>query len=146
MRNGGKYMIADFLQYDFLTYTFLTGLLIGIIAPLLGTFIVVRRLSLIADALSHVTLAGIAFGLMMEKLLMITFSPIYSGMAFSVIGSVFIEKLRTVYKSYQELAIPIILSAGVGLSVIYTSNANGFNTDLFGFLIGTMTEVSRSAK
>lgn len=137
-------MIADFLQYDFLTYTFLTGLLIGIIAPLLGTFIVVRRLSLIADALSHVTLAGIAFGLMMEKLLMITFSPIYSGMAFSVIGSVFIEKLRTVYKSYQELAIPIILSAGVGLSVIFISIANGFNTDLFGFLFGSVSAVSRN--
>lgn len=60
-------MLADFLEYDFLRNTFLTGLLIGIIAPLLGTFVVVRRLSLIADALSHVTLAGIAFGLFIEK-------------------------------------------------------------------------------
>lgn len=137
-------MLADFLQYDFLRYTFLTGLLIGIIAPLLGTFIVVRRLSLIADALSHVTLAGIAFGLMIEKLLMVTFSPLYSGMAFSVIGSVFIEKLRTVYKSYQELAIPIILSTGVGLSVIFISVANGFNTDLFGYLFGSVSAVSKS--
>lgn len=135
-------MIADFFQYDFLRYTFLTGLLIGIIAPLLGTFIVVRRLSLIADALSHVTLAGIAFGLMLEKLMMVTFSPLYSGMAFSVIGSVFIEKLRSVYKSYQELAIPIILSAGVGLSVIFISVANGFNTDLFGYLFGSVSAVS----
>src|SRR5699024_9855346 len=96
----------------------------------------------IADALSHVTLAGIAFGLMMEKLLLITFSPLYSGMAFSVIGSVFIEKLRSVYRSYQELAIPIILSAGVGLSVIFISVANGFNTDLFGYLFGSVSAVS----
>lgn len=137
-------MLADFFQYDFLRYTFLTGLLIGIIAPLLGTFIVVRRLSLIADALSHVTLAGIAFGLMLEKLLMITFSPLYSGMAFSVFGSILIEKLRSVYKSYEELAIPIILSAGVGLSVIFISVANGFNTDLFGYLFGSVSAVSRN--
>ena len=137
-------MLADFFQYDFLRYTFLTGILIGIIAPLLGTFIVVRRLSLIADALSHVTLAGIAFGLMMEKLLMITLSPLYSGMLFSVIGSVLIEKLRNVYKSYQELAIPIILSTGVGLSVIFISVANGFNTDLFGYLFGSVSAVSRA--
>ncbi len=136
-------MLADFFQYDFLRYTFLTGLLIGIIAPLLGTFIVVRRLSLIADALSHVTLAGIAFGLMLEKLLMITFSPLYSGMAFSVFGSILIEKLRSVYKAYQELAIPIILSTGVGLSVIFISVANGFNTDLFGYLFGSVSAVSR---
>ncbi|WP_405102777.1 metal ABC transporter permease [Oceanobacillus sp. FSL H7-0719] len=137
-------MLADFFQYDFLRYTFLTGLLIGIIAPLLGTFIVVRRLSLIADALSHVTLAGIAFGLMLEKLLLITFSPLYSGMAFSVFGSILIEKLRSVYKSYEELAIPIILSAGVGLSVIFISVANGFNTDLFGYLFGSVSAVSRN--
>lgn len=137
-------MLADFFQYDFLKYTFLTGLLIGIIAPLLGTFIVVRRLSLIADALSHVTLAGISFGLMMEKLLMITFSPLYSGMLFSVFGSILIEKLRTVYKSYQELAIPIILSTGVGMSVIFISIANGFNTDLFGYLFGSVSAVSQN--
>lgn len=135
-------MLADFFQYDFLRYTFLTGILIGIIAPLLGTFIVVRRLSLIADALSHVTLAGIAFGLMMEKLLMVTFSPLYSGIVFSVIGSIGIEKLRSIYKSFQELAIPIILSAGVGLSVIFISIANGFNTDLFGYLFGSVSAVS----
>ena len=75
-------MLADFFQYDFLRYTFLTGLLIGVIAPLLGTFIVVRRLSLIADALSHVTLAGIAFGLMAEKKFGLMIGPLYSGMAF----------------------------------------------------------------
>ncbi|MBP1969493.1 zinc transport system permease protein [Virgibacillus natechei] len=137
-------MLADFFQYDFLRYTFLTGILIGIIAPLLGTFIVVRRLSLIADALSHVTLAGIAFGLMLEKFAITFFTPLYSGMFFSVIGSVLIEKLRSVYKTYQELAIPIIMSGGVGLSVIFISVADGFNTDLFNYLFGSVSAVSQN--
>src|SRR5690606_11646212 len=137
-------MITDFFQYEFLRFTFFTGILIGIIAPLLGTFIVVRRLSLIADALSHVTLAGIAFGLMMEKLFLITFSPLYSGMVFSVVGSVLIEKLRYVYKAYQEIAIPIILSGGVGFSVIFIAVANGFNNDLFNYLFGSVSAVSRT--
>ncbi|MFD1849461.1 metal ABC transporter permease [Oceanobacillus bengalensis] len=136
-------MLADFFQYDFLRYTLLTGLLIGIIAPLLGTFIVVRRLSLIADALSHVTLAGIAFGLMIEKVFLITFTPLYSGMLFSVGGSILIEKLRSVYKGYQEIAIPIILSGGVGLSVIFIAIADGFNTDLFNYLFGSVSAVSQ---
>lgn len=136
-------MLADFIQYDFLRNTFLTGLLIGIIAPLLGAFIVVRRLSLIADALSHVTLAGIAFGLLLEKKFAIgLITPLYSGMAFSVLGSIFIEKLRGVYKAYQELAIPIILSGGVGLSVIFISLADGFNTELFNYLFGSVSAVS----
>ncbi|MGP4105458.1 metal ABC transporter permease [Virgibacillus sp. L01] len=138
-------MLADFIQYDFLRNTFLTGLLIGIIAPLLGTFIVVRRLSLIADALSHVTLAGIAFGLLLEKKFAAgLITPLYSGMAFSVVGSVLIEKLRGVYQAYQELAIPIILSGGVGLSVIFISLADGFNTELFNYLFGSVSAVSQN--
>jgi zinc transport system permease protein len=137
-------MLADFLEYDFLRNTFFTGILIGIIAPLLGTFIVVRRLSLIADALSHVTLAGIAFGMLLEKRFgFVLLSPLYSGMAFSVLGSILIEKLRSVYKAYQEIAIPIILSGGVGLTVIFISLADGFNNDLFNYLFGSVSAVSR---
>lgn len=138
-------MLAHFIEFDFLRHTFLTGLLIGMIAPLLGTFLVVRRLSLLADALSHVTLAGIAFGLLLEKRAPIPLvTPLYSGMTFSVIGSLLIEKLRSVYKNYQELGIPIILSTGVGLSVIFIALANGFNTDLYNYLFGSVSAVSKN--
>lgn len=137
-------MLADIIQFDFLRHTFLTGLLIGIIAPLLGTFLVVRRLSLLADALSHVTLAGIAFGLFIEKQFFLPLNALYSGMGFSVVGAILIEKLRSVYTAYQEIGIPIILSSGVGLSVIFISLANGFNTDLFNYLFGSVSAVSRN--
>jgi zinc transport system permease protein len=139
-------MISGLMQYEFLQNAFLTGMIIGVIAPLLGVFIVVRRLSLIADALSHVTLAGIAASLLLEKkfLFFSGLNPLYMGMAFSVGGSLFIEKLRTVYKHYQELAIPIILSGGIGLGVIFISLADGFNTDLFSYLFGSVSAVSRT--
>jgi zinc transport system permease protein len=138
-------MITGLLQYEFLQNAFLTGLLIGLVAPLIGVFIVVRRLSLIADALSHVTLAGIAASLFLAKkwTLFAGLNPLYLGMAFSVAGSLFIEKLRSVYKHYQELAIPIILSGGIGLGVIFISLADGFNTDLFSYLFGSVSAVSR---
>lgn len=118
------------------------GILIGILAPLIGTFIVVRRLSLIADALSHVTLGGIAFGMLLTKVLAFTINPVWTGILFSVTGSLLIEKLRGVYKHYQELAIPIIMSLGIGLSVIFISFANGFNQDLFGYLFGSISAVT----
>jgi zinc transport system permease protein len=142
----GEMMLSDIFQYEFLQNAFLSGLLIGFIAPLLGVFIVVRRLSLIADALSHVTLAGIAASLLLEKKLGLAgpINPIYMGMTFSVVGSLFIERLRTVYKHYQELAIPIILSSGIGLGVIFISLADGFNTDLFNYLFGSVSAISRS--
>jgi zinc transport system permease protein len=138
-------MISGILQYEFLQNAFLTGIIIGIIAPLIGVFVVVRRLSLIADALSHVTLAGIAASLLVEKKFLPggTLNPIYMGMFFSVTGSLLIEKLRSVYKHYEELAIPIIMSGGVGLSVLFISLADGFNTDLFSYLFGSVSAVTR---
>ncbi|MEH7353173.1 metal ABC transporter permease [Neobacillus drentensis] len=139
-------MIEGIFHYEFLQNAFLTGIMIGIIAPLLGVFIVVRRLSLIADALSHVTLAGISASLLIETKfsIMSGLNPLYLGMVFSVGGALFIEKLRGVYKHYQELAIPIILSSGIGLGVIFISLANGFNTDLFSYLFGSVSAVSRT--
>ncbi|MGM0900099.1 MAG: metal ABC transporter permease [Bacillota bacterium] len=139
-------MITGILQYEFLQNAFFSGIIIGAIAPLLGVFIVVRRLSLIADALSHVTLAGIAASLFLGKYspFFLGLNPMYMGMAFSVGGAVLIEKLRTVYKHYQELAIPIILSGGIGLGVIFISLADGFNTDLFSYLFGSVSAVSRT--
>lgn len=139
-------MIEAIFTYEFLQNAFLSGAIIGIIAPLLGAFIVVRRLSLIADALSHVTLSGIAAGLLLGQTFpaLSAVNPLYFGMAFSVGGSLLVERLRNVYRHYQELAIPIMMSGGVGLGVILISIANGFNTDLFNYLFGSVSAVSRN--
>lgn len=138
-------MIASIFQYDFLQNAFLSGMIIGVLAPLLGVFIVVRRLSLIADALSHVTLAGIAGSLYLSQTFtaLALLNPLYLGIAAAVGGSLLIEKLRGVYKHFEELAIPIIMSAGLGLSAIFISLAQGFSTDLFSYLFGSVSAVSR---
>jgi len=139
-------IISVFLQYEFLRNAFFAGIMVGFLAPILGVFLVVRRMSLIADALSHITLAGIAASLLLGKyvLFFATLNPLYFGIIFSVSGALLIEKLRTVYKSYQELSIPIILSAGIGLGVIFISLADGFNTDLFNYLFGSVIAVTKS--
>ena len=138
-------MIEAIFQNEFLQNAFLSGIIIGIIAPLLGLFIVVRRLSLIADALSHVTLAGIAGSLYLSQSFaaLALLNPIYLGIVASVTGSVLIERLRRLYKHYEELAIPIIMSGGIGLSAIFISLAKGFNTDIMSYLFGSVSAVSR---
>jgi zinc transport system permease protein len=139
-------MIQALWKFEFLQNAFMAGILIGTIAPLLGVFIVVRRQALIADALSHITLAGIAASLLLGKYS--TFwqgvNPVYMGMGFSAAGSLFIEQLRKVYKHFEELAIPITLSGGIGLGVVFLSLADGFNSDLFNYLFGSVIAISRS--
>lgn len=138
-------MIDSIFHYEFLQNAFASGLIIGFIAPLLGVFIVVRRLSLIADALSHVTLAGIAGSLYLSQSVgaLALLNPLYLGIVASVTGSLFIERLRRLYKHYEELAIPIIMSAGLGFGAIFISLAEGFSSDLFSYLFGSVSAVSR---
>ncbi len=137
-------MIQALMEYDFIRFSFISGLIVGLIAPLIGTFIVIRRLSLIADALSHVTLGGITFGVYLSSLIGTAINPLITGILFSVAGALGIERLRTVYKHYQELAIPIIMSLGIALSVLFLSLADGFNQDLFGYLFGSISAVNIS--
>ncbi|USG65951.1 metal ABC transporter permease [Brevibacillus ruminantium] len=138
-------MLADWWQYDFLRYTLFSGIIIGLICPILGTFLIVRRLSMMADGLSHVTLSGVAAGMLLSKKVALfqAVNPLFFGMLFSVVGSLFIERLRKVYKSYQDLAIPIILSTGLGLFTVLISIAKGFNTDLYSYLFGKIVTVSK---
>lgn len=138
-------MISALLTYEFLQNAFLSGIIIGVIAPLLGLFIVVRRLALIADALSHVALAGIAGSLFLSQqvLFFAALNPVYLGIGAAVGGSLLIERLRGMYKHYEELAIPVILSAGIGIGAIFISLSKGFGSDLIGYLFGSVSAVSR---
>lgn len=137
-------MLDALLRYEFLQNAFWSGIVIGFVSPVVGVFLVMRRLSLMADALSHVTLSGVAAGMLLRDLspAMTWLSPVYVGMIFSVIGSLFVEKLRKVYQSFSELAIPIMLSTGVALGVVLISMANGFNVDLFSYLFGSVLSVT----
>lgn len=137
-------MFDALIQYEFLRNALLAGLMIGLVSPIVGVFLVVRRLSLMADALSHIALAGVATSLLAKELFsgLAFLSPVYGGMAFSIIGSLFVERLRKWYKSFAELAIPITLSGGVALAVVLISVADGFNSDLFGYLFGSVLTVT----
>lgn len=137
-------MLEVILNYAFMQRALAAGLLVGLIAPIIGVFLVMRRMSLIADALSHITLTGIAAGMLWNKYnpsMMV--SPVLSGMTLSMVGALLIEQVRKLYRFYQELAIPIILAAGIGLGVVLISLADGFNSDLFGYLFGSLVAVSR---
>lgn len=139
-------MLELIIRYEFMQNALFAGLIIGLICPAIGVFLVVRRLSLMADALSHITLSGIAAGLLLQKNvpLLQGLNPMYMGMIFSVAGSLLVEQLRKAYRFYQELAIPIILSGGIGLGVVLISMANGFNVDLFSYLFGSVVAVNRT--
>jgi zinc transport system permease protein len=135
--------LIEMFQYEFMQRALLAGVIVGGICPLIGVFLVVRRLSLLAESLAHVSLAGVATSLFIQKEWgwLTQFHPFYMGMAFSVFGSVFVEKMRKMYASFQELSLPILLSLGMGISVVLISASGGFNADVAGYLFGSLIAV-----
>ncbi len=135
--------IFALFEYSFLRYALLTGIIMGFITPLIGSFVVIRRLSFIADTLSHFSLAGLSIGLFLINILGFTFisDPLYLAMVFSVIGALFIEILRGYYQNYKEISMPIVMSLGTALSALFISLSGGFNSSIYNYLFGSILTV-----
>ncbi len=126
----------EIFQYDFMIRAFQAGIAIGIVAPLVGMFLVVRRYSLMADTLAHVSLAGVAVGLLLVV------NPIFSAIAFSVTAAIGIEGLRNSKRVFGEAVLALFLSGSLAIAVVILSLAKGFNANLFSYLFGSISTVS----
>ncbi|HOS68909.1 MAG TPA: metal ABC transporter permease [Bacillota bacterium] len=126
----------ELFNYEFMQRAFAAGLLVAVICPLIGTFVVMRRLSMIGDTLSHASLAGIAAGMLGGLY------PLWGALIFSLSAAIGIEKLRKSFPQYAELSISIVLSASIGLAVVLISLANSFNADLMSYLFGSIIAVN----
>jgi zinc transport system permease protein len=128
-------IILEMLQYSFMQRAILAGIIIGVICPLIGIFLVLRRMSMIGDSLSHVALAGVAAGMLTGTY------PVVMALVFTVIAALSIERLRQSFGEYTELAIAIVLSTGIGLAVVLISMSKSFNANLYSYLFGNITTV-----
>src|SRR5438045_9348567 len=130
--------MLELFQYSFIVRGLEAGIIVALIAPIIGIFLVLRRYSLIADTLSHVSLAGVAIGLLLKL------NPLITAIAAAVISSIAIERLRISKKVYGESALSIFLSGSLALAIVILSLAHGFSVDLFNYLFGSIVTVKQS--
>ena len=129
--------MLDLFNYSFMIRGFEAGIIIAIIAPLIGIFLVLRRYSLIADTLSHVSLAGVAIGLLLKV------NPLITAVIAAVVSSIAIERLRISKRIFGESALSIFLSGSLALAIVLIGLAGGFGVDLFSYLFGSITTVKQ---
>ena len=129
-------MLPEFLEYSFMHRAFAAGAVTALICPAIGVFLVPRRLSLIADTLAHVALAGVALGLFLG------ISPVLGALVVTLGGAVGMERLRSRGALQGDAALAVFLSGGFALAVVLISLAQGFNADLFAILFGSILTVS----
>jgi zinc transport system permease protein len=129
-------MLPEFLEFGFMRRAFAVGAVAAIICPAIGAFVIPRRLSLIADTLAHVALAGVALGLLLGV------SPVLGALVVTVAGAVGIERLRARGTLRGDASLGVFLSGGFAVAIVLIGLAGGFNTDLFAILFGSILTVS----
>ncbi len=131
-------MMAEFLSYGFVQRGLLAGSLVALSCAVLGVFLVLKRLSLIGDGMSHVCLTGVAAALLTSA------NPVYMSVPVVVLASLGILKITQKFKIYGDAAIGIVSAAGLSAGLLITAFAGGFNTDLLGYLFGSILTVQMS--
>jgi zinc transport system permease protein len=116
----------EIFNYDFMIRAFLAGTVIAVTAPLIGTYLVVRRYSLMADTLAHVSLLGVTIGFLLN------IYPLLSAVIISVLSAILIEKIRRTKRIPGDALLAMFnLMCGAGMN-------------LFAFLFGSVATVSVS--
>ncbi|WP_019131653.1 metal ABC transporter permease [Peptoniphilus obesi] len=122
----------EIFQYTFMNKALIVGLLLSIIIPFIGVVVVNKKISLVGDALSHVSLSGIMIGLVAGV------SPTIVSIFVCVIAVLFLEFIRNKFPSYQEISTAIIMSTGIGLASLmsgFVKTAANFESYLFGSIL-----------
>jgi zinc transport system permease protein len=129
-------MLPELFHYGFMQRALLAGLVVAVVCPAIGVFLVPRRLSLIADTLAHVALAGVAIALVANV------APLLGALVVTVAGAVGIEWLRVRGALQGDASLAVFLSGGFALAIVLIGLARGFNADLFAILFGSIVTVS----
>jgi zinc transport system permease protein len=130
--------ILDFLEPAFMQRALLAALLVGLCAPLVGIFLVQRRLSLMGDGLGHIALTGVALGFLLQT------NPIVTAVIVASIGAVVVELIRFYGKTSGDLALAVLFYGGIagGVMLIGLSSKKS-NVNLLSYLFGSLTTVSK---
>jgi zinc transport system permease protein len=127
------------LSYDFMQRALVAAALIGLIAPLIGVFLVQRRLALLGDGMGHVALAGVGIAFLAGT------APVPTALVAAAVGAVVIELIRARSRTAGDLALALIFYGGIAGGVLFTSLAGGkSSTALNQYLFGSLSTVATS--
>jgi zinc transport system permease protein len=123
---------------EYMQLALVAGLVVGAGAPMIGIFLVHKRLSLMGDGIGHTAFAGVAAGLLLQVW------PIWTALLVAIAGAVGVEWLRTRGRTSGDLALAVIFYGGIAAGVVLTGLAGSLNAGLLAYLFGSILTVTRA--
>lgn len=135
----------DVVQSPLAQRSFLIALIVGAIAPIIGTFLVQRRLALLGDGIGHVALTGVGMGWLVGSFTGATQADAYAipgAIIAAVIGAIIIEYMRRDGATSGDVALALLFYGGIAGGVLIIALAGGTSANLTGYLFGSLATVS----
>jgi zinc transport system permease protein len=122
-------------EREYMQLALVAGLVVGLCAPLIGVFLVQRRLSLMGDGIGHLAFAGVAAGLLLEVW------PVWTALVVATAGSLLVEWLRNRRGASGDVALALIFYGGIAAAVVIASRAQS-GVNVLPYLFGSILTVS----
>jgi zinc transport system permease protein len=131
--------LAFTLPYPFdrgyMQLALVAGLVVGACSPLIGGYLVQKRMSLMGDGIGHLAFAGVAAGLLLKVW------PVWTALLVAVAGSIAVERLRTRARTSGDLALALFFYGGIAAGVVLTGLAGSLDAGIFTYLFGSILTV-----
>lgn len=124
------------LFLNFAVQAYVAAAAVGIAAPIIGCFLVQRRLSLIGDGVGHLAFAGVAIGVAAGL------APLWGALAIAVGGAIALEALRVKGRLSGDLSLALIFYLGLAVGLVVLSARGGLNASAMGYLFGSIFTVT----
>ncbi|MEG3616621.1 MULTISPECIES: metal ABC transporter permease [Isoptericola] len=137
--------IASMLTDPLMQRALLAALLVGAAAPVVGTYLVQRRLALLGDGIGHVALTGVALGWLVGSAMGLVPNDVLAipgAVVAAVVGSVLIEVVRRRGRTSGDLALAIMFYGGIAGGVLIITVAGGSSGSLMAYLFGSISTVT----
>jgi zinc transport system permease protein len=122
-------------ELTFMQHALEAGIVVGVFAPVIGTFLVQKRLSLIGDGIGHVAFAGVGAGLLVDPGAG-SLTPVWTALAFAVVGALGVDRLRARRTASGDLALALFFYSGIAFGVVLVSLGPGMNANILTYLFG----------
>jgi len=130
-----KYMLELF-QYSFFVNALLAGILASIVCGIIGSFIVVKKISFISGSIAHSSFGGIGLAYFLG------WNPVLSAFIFAILSALSIGVVSRKNKKQEDTIIGAVWAIGMAIGLFFIYLTPGYSSDLFSYLFGNILLVS----
>ena len=128
--------MLEILQYDFIQNALISGILISIAAGIIGSLVVVNKITFLTGGIAHSSYGGIGLAIYLG------IPVLFGATVFAVITAILIAIITLKNRTRIDAIIGMMWASGMAIGIIFVDLTPGYNVDLMSYLFGSIIAVS----